>query len=216
MKKTPKITIIGGIAALLVFGIVGAGVAFGIKAFSNSMQDLEDKWGSLIGEEDPNTPPDESDTSHDSGNTAETIKYSLADGNVYFVVKQGVATDTQGVFRLGVGKEDLKPNTTYCIRWSFDPSYEDVPAFNISDTVDGVFTYKYQVSRDFNSTAVLQVFYDSKSDILNGTRKVTTNENGDIFFYFHDVYADSIEEVKIIKEEYLKHVNYFEIEEVTE
>ena len=225
MKQTPKKIIIGGVAALLVFGIVGAGVAFGIKAFSNSIDKLEDKWGSLINTDESDSSSDGSDSSQggsgstdDGGNVGENTKFTFANGDVRVGTLLGNGEDTAGKCLIAFYLTDLKPNTTYEVRWSLDSSIKDVPAYFLSKDFDGIVKPYIIVDSDLDPS--IWNFWSSndgtESNLLADNLEFTTNSNGTIMIILNYVYCETNEEAGTILDEYYKHVNYFEIEEVTE
>ena len=223
MKKSPKFALIAIVAGLLAFAVIGVSVSFSVKSFVSSIDDLEDKWGSLIDEEI--NPEDGSDTgdqdsenvdgSDENGSSAEKTKFTLADGDIRLVHAAGNGSNA-GTYALGFACDKLKANTKYSIRWSFDSSVIEVPVEFFTEEIDGVLHYVYTIRKDASGKQIGQVKKTQKSYMLEGTVASFTKDEGYFGILFHMVYANSEEQCKAIEEQYLKHVNYIEIVEVTE
>ena len=227
MKKTPKITLIGIVAALVVLAIIGVAISFGVKSFNNSMDDLEDKWGDIVTPDSDESESSSADNEQDSSNSgsdgsdestapAEKTKFTLADGDIIGGYALG-SGDNAGLSMLCFYCIDLKPNTTYTLRWSLDSTIKDIPAYFKSETSDsGDLVYKILIDTDFNPSVTTKWTASSQSALLINSCEHTTDDSGTLVLYLNYVEADTEEEVAEYFDEYLKHVNYVEFVEVTE
>lgn len=221
MKKSPKFALIAVVAVLLVLTVIGVSVSFAVNSFISSIDDLEDKWGSLIDVE--SDPEDGSDTGDqdsenvggsENGSGVEKTKFTFADGDIIVGASRGQGSNA-GKYLLAFLCDDLKPNTKYSIRWSFGNRIEDTPADFLTATYDNQIHYEYYIQKDSAGSNTTYVRKTSKGAMLNGDVATSTDENGYLAFFTHIVVANSMEECAPIKDQYLMHVNYIEFVEVT-
>ena len=222
MKKSPKFALIAVVAGLLALAVIGVSVSFSVKSFVSSIDDLEDKWGSLTDEE--SDLEDGSDTgdqdsenvggSDENGSGVEKTKFTLADGDIRISEAEGQGSQA-GTYAIGFVCDKLKPNTKYSVRWSFDSSLVDVPAYFFTENIDGSLHYVYTIRKDPAGYDCGYVKKTEKSFMLQGDVASWTKDSSYLGFMCHMVYANTLEECKSIEDQYLKHVNYIEIVEVT-
>ena len=222
MKKTPKYSIIAILVGLLVFCILGAAVAFGVKSFTDSMDKLQDEWGDLIkvpdeeSDSDSEQQPGESEQQpNDSESTAPVEKTKFTLDDLHVGITQGTGSNSGRAY-FCYYLDTLKANTSYKISWSFDSTIKDVPVYFEAREVNGNIVYYVFGDTDMDLSNGNKSGQSSKeSDLLTNDITFSTTENCTLMFLPFYIYVDSYDQAVDYLDEIEKHINYIEFEEVT-